>query len=77
MNAPQFMAHVAFQQEVTECRAALRDAKQMYRGKLNHLRHTYQVDKVEDDFQRRLDAIQETRACALDRAGLTTPGLPR
>lgn len=77
MNAPQFMAHVAFQQEATDCRAALRDAKQVYRGRLNHLHRTCQGQKVEDDFQRRLDAIQETRACALDRAGLTTPGLPR
>ena len=90
MNAPQFMAHVAFQQEVTDCRCALTDATQARQdfrralnkgravpGTSNYVTGAAHVERVEQEFRNRLDAIQETRACALDRAGLTTPGLPR
>lgn len=76
MNAPQFMAYVAFQQEVTDCRAALTDARQLKGGRLSHLPPD-QALRVVRGWQAQLEVIQETRACALDRAGLTASGLPR
>lgn len=78
MNAPQFMAYVAYQQRVSETRIALRDAQNLWvHGPLSHVLGTEQEMKLRQEWGNRMEALEEEHACALDRLGLTTPGLPR
>lgn len=90
MNRMQFMAHVQFQQRVTECRAALTDvavARQDYRTALNKghavpgtpsfFAYRVHVERLDREFNARLSALREEQADKLWGLGLIAPGLPK
>ena len=78
MNRMQFMAHVQFQQRVTDCRAAMTDAREVWSaGRLSCVAGTEQGDRVLVEWQDRHICLREHQQDKLWGLGLIAPGLPR